>query len=174
MRSTRLFAAGVAVSLCGSLAAAAEPASKAASDSFILERLTVAVLAGRATSSSFRTTVTAAEAEGSAGVCPAGTATTLGFWSILGPQSVPVLLDVEKNSTTPNDADLSWTGQAARFDVYRSGAPANLESPSNLLVSSAQCQATDTDTAGWKILYYSVVPSILQVPHEDFKERANP
>ena len=48
------------------------------SENFKLKRLTVSTVGQRVESASFKTTVTASDVTGSAGVCPSGLATDLG------------------------------------------------------------------------------------------------
>ena len=159
-RNQSLLVATMALSTGLAFAASdVEPVARATSENYVLERLTVSALSGHSSSPGFDSTVTTTELGGAAGVCPSGMVTTLGFWSILGVQPVPVFLDVEKHGGSPTDVDLSWTGHGAGFDLYRSPVPMNLESPSNLLTTTAQCALTDTTAAGSPILFYSVAPS---------------
>jgi len=120
-----------------------------------MKRLTVTALTERLTSPNHINIVVASEVIGAAGACPAGVATHLGFWSVLGPGEVPVLLTLDK--LPPNQSiELSWTGQAASFEVFRSMSPVAVDAPENLLVTSSSCSATDTTAAN--VAFYLVRP----------------
>ncbi len=125
------------------------------SPNYKVKRLTVTALAERLSSTSYRNTLVASEVIGTAGVCPEGSATHLGFWSVLGPGQVPVLLTVGR---TPANAsiDLSWTGQSASFEVYRDTSPVAVIAPENLLVTTSSCAVTDMTAAD--IAFYLVRP----------------
>ena len=125
------------------------------SPSFKMKRLTVTALAERLTSPNHINIIAASEVIGAAGACPAGVATHLGFWSVLGPAEVPVLLTVDKIPPNQN-IELSWSGQAASFEVFRSMSPVAVEAPENLLVTSSSCSATDTTAPG--VAFYLVRP----------------
>lgn len=142
--------------LCASSEAAAQESA-----SFKMKRLTVVTLADRLSSESYGNTITASEAIGSAGVCPSGTATGLGFFSLLGLGEVPILLTVRKNQLNADHVDLSWTGQAAGFQLYKSASPVNVASPGNLLVATSLCAATDSVATGSEIAFY-LVSSVTQ------------
>ena len=134
-------------------------ASAQQSSSFKMKRIAVSTLADRLDSPSFRNTVSVSAVVGSAGVCPSGPATSTGFWSFLGVVSVPVVLHIDKNGVQPRDVELTWTGQADEFDVYRSGFPNGLVSPTNLFLTTGSCSATDTMAKVSEILFYSVTPT---------------
>jgi len=42
-----------------------------------------------------------------------------GLWGFVGSGLVPVLLSVERNASTPEHVDLSWSGNNAPYDVYQ-------------------------------------------------------
>jgi hypothetical protein len=70
---------------------------------------------------------------------------------------VPLVLTVNRSATDPETVDLTWTGQAARFGVYRSISPENTVSPANFVRSTEQCAETDQPGVASEITFYSVV-----------------
>ncbi len=145
----------LAASLC---AAASEPLRAQESASYQMKRIAAVALAEHMSSPSYRTVVTAAEYFGAAGVCPSGTATAFGFWSVLGPLPVPVELYVGKPSPTLGDVELNWSGQATGFQVFRSESPVNVGSPGTLLMNTDRCSATDSSSPGFGLSCYLVIP----------------
>lgn len=101
---------------------------------------------------------------GAAGVCPVGTVSTLGFWSILGSRSVPVVLKVTREDSVPSVIGLAWSGQADEFEVYRSSSPVDLVGPWNLLSTTTSCELFDDTPSIAPLLFYRVVPLRVEDP----------
>ena len=129
------------------------------SGSFKMKRLTISMVGQRSESLSFKNTVTASETAGSSGVCPSGTTSTTGFFSLRGTGAVPILLRATHNAIEPQDIDLTWTGQATQFTLYRSTSPENIVAPENLFSSTLVCGETDRGAIGFDFLFYKVIAS---------------
>ena len=129
------------------------------SASFKLKRFTLTPVAGRMISASYVNTVTATVEGGSCGVCPSGPAVAAGYWSVLGARTVPVELTARRNGSEPIGVDLSWTGQAEEFKVYRSISPIGVVAPQNVLLATDSCAASDEGAATFNILFYRVTPA---------------
>ncbi len=129
------------------------PASAQESPNYTIRRVSITVVAETSTSPSYRNTTTAAPVIGSTGVCPSGVASALGFWSLLGPREVPIVLNLSKNGQDPF---LAWSGQVDEFTVYRSNSPFDLMNPGNVLVTTTSCEATDTTAGMTDLKFYAV------------------
>jgi hypothetical protein len=130
--------------IAGLLTALAPVAAQAQqSASYKLERLTLAAGAARLTSASYVNSITLSELIGSAAHCPTGSAVSLGFWSFLGVGDPSIVLRLAKDPIVPGRIDLSWTGQAPGFRLYRSPSSADVAASQNLLLSTAACAAVD-------------------------------
>lgn len=121
------------------------------------KRVTVTGLADGLTSANYRMSVTSVPIGGAMSVCPNGSATSLGFWSILGPMAVPIRLTMDKNGINQLDIDLAWTGRASQFQIYRSSSPVDLVSAGNLYYETGQCNDTDQNATESDVLYYKVI-----------------
>jgi len=157
----KLFDSRVSVWGCLSLflLLAANATSAQESASFKMRHVTATLVADRLTSTGYINSVTAVEIGGTAGVCPTGAATTVGFWSVLGPGTVPVLLAVDKSDSDPDEIDLLWTGQATEFSVYAGVSPVDLANPANLIMTTGSCSAIDSTADEANLLFYVVHPS---------------
>jgi hypothetical protein len=83
-----------------------------------------------------------------------------GFWSYYGSGLVPVVLMVHKNSVTPADPELSWTGNNSPYSLYRlSGATGSACATlfNNLLTTQAPQTYTDAATPAEPLTCYSVL-----------------
>lgn len=129
------------------------------SERFKMKRLSITTVAEESVSSRFKTTVTASDVTGSAGVCPSGITTTAGFLALEGTGGVPIVLTADVNEAVLDDVDLDWTGQASQFSVYRSTSPANIIAPENLFGITMACGDTDSNAVGFNVLYYKVIES---------------
>jgi hypothetical protein len=132
-------------------------ASGTAQAEYEMKRVSVTGVADQLASSSYIMSVTSEPIGGATGVCPSGSVNSLGFWSVLGPMAVPTRLTVDKNAAYELDVDLSWTGHAPFFDVYRSTSPVNLVSPGNLYWTTNYCDDTDENATSSDILYYKII-----------------
>ena len=132
------------------------PAFAQESPNFNIRRLSITVVAETSASPSYRNTTTAAPVIGSTGVCPSGMASTLGFWSLLGPRDVPTMLALRKSGENPV---LAWSGQADEFTVYRSNSPLELVRPWNVVLTTTFCEATDTTAGTNDLVFYAVRPT---------------
>jgi len=128
---------------------------------FSLDGVTVTAGAGDAASARFDLAVTVAELEpsGAASFCNAGFGVVLGAAPFTPDLPVPNHLIVLRNAVDPAHVDLSWSGTAASYDVYRSTSPSSLTSPANYLTTSTGCLVVDTDPFVSPIVYYTVVPN---------------
>lgn len=122
-----------------------------------MKRVSVTGVADRLASSNYRMSVTSEPLGGAAGTCPNGSVNSLGFWSVLGPMAVPMRLTVDKNAAYELDVDLSWTGHAPSFEIYRSTSPVNLISPDNLYWTTNYCDDTDENAASSDVLFYKII-----------------
>ena len=122
-----------------------------------MKRVSVTGVADRLASTNYRMSVTSEPIGGATGSCPNGSVNSLGFWSVLGPMEVPMRLMVDKNATHELDVDLSWTGHAPFFDVYRSTSPVNLISPGNLYWTTNYCEDTDEHASSSDVLFYKII-----------------
>jgi hypothetical protein len=131
------------------------------SDSFVMERITVASTADRAFSASYEMALTFAQEGpvGSVSVCNAGPRQTAGYWSLLGDTPTPVFLDVSRDPGDPSAVALSWSGSAGVFEVFRAAAPHTVATPPNSLTLTPSCGVSDAPPAGNRITYYVVVPA---------------
>lgn len=135
------------------------------SENFKLKRLTVSTVGQRAESASFKTTVTASDVTGSAGVCPSGLATTAGFLALRGTAAIEVrlsaLLDPD-NPVNSEAVDFFWTGQAPEFTLYRSSTPEDVVGTGSVVAAVPACTATDAELlTPPPVFYYQVSPSVL-------------
>ena len=128
---------------------------------FSLQGVTVTAGASSTASPRFDLAVTVAELEpsGAASFCNAGFGLVLGAAPFTPDLPVPNHLIVLRNSTDPAHVDLSWSGSASSYDVYRSQSASNLTSPANYLTTSTGCLVVDTDPFTGPIVYYTVVPA---------------
>jgi hypothetical protein len=124
---------------------------------FGTQRVAVAGVADHLTSDSYSMSVTSVPIGGVTGVCPSGSVSALGFWSILGPNKVPVRLMMQKNAIDATNVDLSWTGQSSSFAIYRSTSPIDLVSPANLSRTTGFCDDTDENASESQILFFKVI-----------------
>lgn len=128
------------------------------SASYRIAQLSVGTLGNRTTSVGYLNSATAVVVGGVAGVCPGGVVSSYGFWSFFGPFDVPVRLEVERGSLDPSSVELSWSGQADGFVVYRSSLPNGLESPANEMTTTASCEEVDPNAQSSDLYYYRVLP----------------
>ncbi|HEV8200707.1 MAG TPA: hypothetical protein VGS03_11860 [Candidatus Polarisedimenticolia bacterium] len=128
---------------------------------FSLDGVTVTAGAADAASARFALAVTVAELEpsGAASFCNAGFGVILGAGPFTPELPVPNHLIVLRNAVDPAHVDLSWSGTAASYDVYRSQSASTLTSPANHLTTSTGCLVVDTDPFTGPIVYYTVVPA---------------
>lgn len=132
------------------------------SEHYTIDDLTVVSAAGRASSDRFEAVVTFAPGTpaGSVSACNSGFGASLGFWSALGDPPVPNLLFVALDEVDPTQTALSWSGSAARFDIYRSTSPQAVTDPLNLLATTTDCFAFDDKPMDGPIVYYNVIPAV--------------
>jgi len=104
-------------------------------------------------------TVAALEPTGAASFCNDGFGVVLGGDLFSPALPVPNHLMVQRNAADLAHVDLTWSGTAALYDVYRSVSPANLASPGNYVTTSPGCLVVDTDPFTGPIVYYTVVPA---------------
>jgi hypothetical protein len=95
---------------------------------------------------------------GSASFCNNGNELSLGFWSLLGPISVPIVLNARKNHVDPANVDLYWSGNAAIYQVFRSSSPEEILNPANHDRDTPFCGADDHLASQSAIVFYMVVP----------------
>jgi len=128
---------------------------------FSLDGVSVTAGVADAASARFDLAVTVAELEpsGAASFCNAGFGVVLGAAPFTPDLPVPNHLIVLRNAVDPGHVDLSWSGAAASYDVYRSTSSSSLTSPSNYLTTSSGCLVVDTDPFTGPIVYYTVVPA---------------
>ena len=131
------------------------------SASFSLDGVTVTAGATDAASQRFSLAVTVAELEpsGAASFCNAGFGLVLGAAPFTPELPVPNHLIVLRNAVDPAHVDLSWSGTAPSYDVYRSTSSSSLTSAANYLTTSTGCLVVDTDPFTGPIVYYTVVPA---------------
>jgi hypothetical protein len=128
---------------------------------FSLEGVTVTAGAGTAASPRFDLALTVAELEpsGAASFCNQGFGVVLGAAPFTPALPVPNHLIVDRNALDPAHVDLSWSGTAASYDIYRSTSAGELISPNRYLASSQGCLFVDADSFVGPIVYYTVVPT---------------
>ena len=146
----------ILVVLCSLIAPGSARAQQ--SSSYRILRLSISPMAGPSASSSYRNVLTVSTVTGSSGKCPSGTVSTLGFWSILGAQEVPLVLSAAKDSEDPSTVVLAWSGQADEFTVYRSHSPVDLVAPVNEIAATNTCEQIDTRRDS-NLYFYRVTPS---------------
>jgi hypothetical protein len=134
------------------------PAQQSAS--YVMDRVTATASAHRLSSASFDLSVTVAQEGpvGSVSFCNGGFLQSTGFWSVLGEHPAPVKLRVAWSTSYGAEIELTWSGSAPSFDVYRSDAPESIVNGANLTATTTGCETTDTPPAEPSILYYLVVP----------------
>jgi hypothetical protein len=142
------------------LALGVTPSFAQESPSFVMDRITFSSAAQQATSASFEMSVTFAQEGlvGSASLCNQGYVQNFGFWSVMGYSPIPVMLRAARNTANPFDVDLSWTGSATSFEIYRSTIPNGIIDPPNLAAVTSECSDTDTPPNA-PIVFYLVVPA---------------
>jgi hypothetical protein len=128
---------------------------------FSLEGVTVTAGAADAASAHFDLSVTVAQLEpaGAASFCNDGFGIVLGGAPFTEALPVPNHLIVLRDSGNPAHTDLSWSGAAASYEVYRSPSASDLTAHGNLLTTSTGCLVVDTDPFVGPIVYYAVVPA---------------
>ena len=131
------------------------------SDHYVLEGVTVTAGAEAAASARFDLSVVVAALEptGAASFCNDGFGVVLGGAPLTAPLPVPNHLLVQRNGANPGHVDLTWSGTAATFDVYRGTSPVNLATPGNYVTTSPGCLVIDTDPFTGPIVYYTVIPA---------------
>jgi hypothetical protein len=139
----------------------AGPLSAQDSTHFSMEGVTVTAGAAAAASAHFELSVTVASLEpsGAASFCNAGFGVVLGGAPPSEAPPVPNHLIVLRNGANPAHVDLSWSGDSALYDVYRSQTASSLVSPGNYMTTSTGCLVVDTDPFVGPIVYYTVVPA---------------
>ena len=131
------------------------------SEHFSLEGVTVIAGAESAAASArfdLAVSVAALEPTGAASFCDQGFGVVLGGAPFTPDLPVPNHLLVDRNGTDASHVDLTWSGTAGLYDVFRSTSPTNLVSPGNYVTTSPGCLVVDTDPFTGPIVYYSVVP----------------
>ena len=139
-----------------------QPATEAQkSENFVLDGVSVGAGSTKSTSANFENTVVAGEVSpgGAASFCNSGFVMSLGFWSALGDIPVSIQLMARQNEMDPGSVDLSWTGAADNFQVYRAFTPEDIFDPANLYAESATCDSVDGSASQSDIIFYKVVPT---------------
>lgn len=129
------------------------------SASFLIERVSVCSAAGDTASVNYVASLTLGETGpvGAASFCNTGFVVSTGLWSVLGGPTVPIRLYLEHNALDPVAADLTWSGGAAAFDIFRSTSPDNVLEPFHLLETTPTCRSTDPQPIDSGIFFYLVV-----------------
>ena len=96
---------------------------------------------------------------GSVSFCNQGPLLTAGFWSLLGDTPVPVFLDVSLDPGSSSKVQLSWSGSASIFEVFRAAAPHAVPTPDNTLMLTSTCGAADSPPESNVITYSVIVPA---------------
>jgi hypothetical protein len=125
---------------------------------FHVRRFSLAAISEPSASEHYRGRVNLSMVTGASGVCPSGISTTLGFWSVLGRQTVPVVLTVRRGAPGMSENVLTWSGQADEFTVYRSESPEDVIDPSNALLTTRNCEEADSISGSPTLLFYKVTP----------------
>jgi hypothetical protein len=135
------------------------PAWAQSSAHYSMKRIAMVSGSASLTSSHFSTNVVGPQESpsGGASFCNVGRKTGLGFWSVLGQISVPIILTAQRNAADPLDVDLTWSGAETTFQLYRAYAPANVLDPGNLDRETTQCSATDQLAFQSNEIFYSVI-----------------
>jgi len=81
----------------------------------------------------------------------------LGFWSIRGDVSVPIVLRLSRQPADPSTVEFSWTGADPEFALYRSDMPNDVLDPLHLILATTGCSATDAPPGTSDIHFYLVV-----------------
>lgn len=102
--------------------------------------------------------VAALEPTGAASFCNDGFGVVLGGAPFTAALPVPNHLLVSRNGANPAHVDLTWSGTAAFYDVYRSTSPVNLATPGNYVATSPGCLLLDADPFTGPVVFYTVVP----------------
>ncbi len=153
-RVRRLFA----VAMVCAMATLCVPAQE--STGYVMDRVTITSTADVALSASFQVAVTFGQQGpvGSVSICNAGAFQSTGFWSIIGDPPVPIFLDVLKDMVDPSSVDLSWTGAAPLFEIFRGEMADSVPAPANSVLTTSLCVGSDSPPAG-AIFYYLVLPA---------------
>lgn len=148
----------IRAALCAVAAGWCVTASAQESASYTLERLSIAGASQTIASARFETSITVGQESpaGAASICNVSWTDSLGFWSIEGDLPVPIVLTVARNPVDPLQIDLSWSGNASLFQVYRDYTPQNLVSLANLERVTALCSATDALAFQSNVIYYDI------------------
>lgn len=128
---------------------------------FSLNGVTVTTGAEEAVSSArfdLSVVVAALEPAGAASFCNDGFGVVLGGAPFTAALPVPNHLLVSRNGGNPAHVDLTWSGTAASYDVYRATSPVNLATPGNYVTTSPGCLVVDSDPFQEPIVYYTVIP----------------
>ena len=130
------------------------------SATFAMKRLSIIAGSAIMTSAHFSTDMVGPQESpvGGASFCNVGSRTGLGFWSVLGRISVPIVLTARRSTVDPLDIDLSWSGAEPAFQVYRAFTPADVLNPGNLDRETSVCSATDTLASQSDLMFYNVIP----------------
>jgi len=130
------------------------------SATYSMKRLTVSSGAGQAASARFDVVLTLGQTEpaGSVSFCNSGYGATLGFWSGKGETPVPDVLSLAWIPSNPGRLDLTWSGRAASFEIYRSASASALFAPVSLITTTTACTWSDDEPMSGSIYYYGVIP----------------
>ena len=118
------------------------------SASFMMERVSATAVGDTASSATFTTTVVLGEASpvGAASFCNSGFVNSVGFWSVLGDLPVPIHLRLGKDLSSPGVIEMSWSGSADLFEVFRSSTPVGVVHPLNSVSQTGVCEEQRLDT----------------------------
>jgi len=128
---------------------------------FVMDRASMSVVSGAATSARFSTVTVATQSavSGSASHCNRGFHSGVGFWSFTGATRVPIVLHVDVERTDSTRVQLEWSGADEQFLLFRSNRPDNVTDPANLILQTTSCSHTQAEFDDPGIVFYKAQKS---------------
>ena len=80
-----------------------------------------------------------------------------GFWGFLGSTVTPVVLAVNRNPGDPDAIDLTWSGNNATYDIYRSTSSHCDSQYASVLAATSANAYTDAEPPSAPLVCYSVL-----------------
>ena len=137
----------------------APPVSAQESPSFVMDRVSATAVGNTTVSANYETTVVMGQESptGAVSFCNGGFINSFGFWSVLGDLSVPIRLEVARDSIDPSVVQLSWSGADDLFQVFRSLTPEDALDPLNLDDETSACSAADLEAGSANLIFYQII-----------------
>ena len=73
-----------------------------------------------------------------------------------GAREVPIVLRLGKSQPDGTVVELSWSGQASNFELFRAATPVHVTAPANLIAEVKACTESDSDPLPFDLVFYKV------------------